>query len=461
MKKLLFKAMSVVMVMSFLLSFMVGCSSNSTQEESTTTQEESTTTQEETSNDSTVPETSKVAAKVGLGLSENADTKAAVEDCLAAVSKDVSNPQFIVTFMDAKYDLATISSAINSKFSSAKVFGSTSINEIISSKGITKGMGIMAIEDPDLKVGTGIQDFKGDLSEANVAKVAKTAIDAAVKDAGVTATEKPKMIYLSAVCGTEEYVIKSLTDVYGKDVPITGGSPGHSGDNWGVWGVIGNSTISKDGLVITCIYGGEKAGTSFKAGFAVDETKKGTVTKMTSPRLLAEIDGKPAGDVMNTWAEGGLTEFIKNGKTTIENQFQLLARKFDVNGRNETSTTAFTKIDPKTKEVEIWTNLNVGDTIYYITAKKDILLNRVEPLVKESVLNGKMKMSDTNYGVMILCGGARGFIGGDLNKVTEATNSAFGGKPWIGAVSNSEQGYIEGYGTFQGNYMNSFTVFGK
>lgn len=140
----------------------------------------------------------------------------------------------------------------------------------------------------------------------------------------------PSFAVLLASPGDEETVLSSIHEVLGDDVPLIGGS---SADNTvaGNWAQIAKkgsygwgahpSTVSSDGIVIALGWASCEIATAICSGFTEEAACRGVVTKVgETPRVIAEIDGRPAGDVYDEWTNGDLKRdlvYDKDGRAEI------------------------------------------------------------------------------------------------------------------------------------------------
>ena len=442
------KIMAFCMILIVALGF-AGCGKQSVQEQQTQGQGQQA-----------AQEVKKSSIKVEVATSNNVDQDASITEAISKIKTKVTNPKLIIVYMKPSYNYENVVKKIGEVFPSSKIFGTTTNNELMSNEGIVEGIGMLAIESSEkLNIGVSAQDYAGKFDESNVSVVVKKALEEAANNAGVSATEKPKFVYISSVYGTEESAIKAIEGAFGKDVPVYGGTPADNGygkdtPKPGAWGVIGNDKAYQNGISLVSFYDGMKIGGDFKAGFFGEtKEKSGIVTSIKNPRVLTAIDGKPAGDVFTSWI---------GTKQTTDGYADMFARIFDVNGQKEmvTISPAPNGIDPETKAITLYSNVQKGDKLYYIKANKAAMLSRVNPMVTQAIINAELKKSDVSGGLLCLCTGARQVIGSDLNQLVSNVNKSIDNKPWLGVVSYGEQGQIKGYGSFQGNFMNSLVVFG-
>ena len=140
----------------------------------------------------------------------------------------------------------------------------------------------------------------------------------------------PSFAVLLASPGDEETVLFSIHEVLGDDVPLIGGSSADNtvAGNWAQiakkgsygWGAQA-TTVSSDGIVIALGWASCEIATAICSGFTEDAGCRGVVTKVgETPRVIAEIDGRPAGDVYDEWTNGELKRnlvFDEDGRAEI------------------------------------------------------------------------------------------------------------------------------------------------
>jgi hypothetical protein len=378
---------------------------------------------------------------VSLGVSDD-NTVNGLNEALSSIKAD-SN--LIVAYYSPELKGEEVYNKIKSKYPNATVYGESSNNEILSSKGTVKGIAILGVKESDKSAGASGVTLK---DKSNLDTQIKDVLKQCQERAGVSSDTKPKAIYVAIKNGLEEYVDKSIQEVYGKDVPIYGGTPADNGKDTGKWSSI-SSSGSADGVSILCYY--DNVGTSYKSGFisSSDASKTGKITGISDDRTITTIDNKNALEVINDWTNNA---FSKSGTVSTDNQFNLLAKEQS----GEVVTMAVNSASEK--GVNLFANVSIGDTIKYIPATIEPLIHRAEPLVRDALLKGNLRKTDIDYSLVVLCAGARAKIGDRLPEYTDLLNTSLSNSPWIGVIAYGEEGFVQGQGSFHGNFMNSILV---
>jgi len=320
----------------------------------------------------------------------------------------------------------------------------------------------MGFESDNFKVGVSTVDFGKNSNSKAIEKATESAVIEAQKSAQADTKDKPAMIYMSATPGTETPVINYIQKVYGKDVKIYGGT---AADNTitGNWFVFGNNNkMFSNGLSLAVIYSGSKIGSSFQAGYlATDKTATATIDK-NNTRRIKTLDGKPAGEVFNSWTGGKFTEDIAKGSNVlVKSAFSTLARSIKSNEGDELVFIHVSSIDPKDKCINIFSDVENGDKLVYAEGTVDALINRMSNILKKALIEGEIKKSDISGGLLIYCGGAKGAVADRIDEIVPKINESMNEQPWLGAFTFGEQGHIFGWGNIHGNLMSSMVVFGN
>lgn len=406
---------------------------------------------------------------IGNGWSVKENLKDAVKEASSSLKDKLSGrmPDVIILYSTVGYDPEELLKEVNRTFGKGiKVFGETSCLGVITNDGFHRGekgsLAILGISSPRIKFGIGIADMKKvkDPKEAG-----KEAILQAIKDAGKTQKELPKIVLMApSSIGDEEEILEGIEDVLGKGkVPIYGGA---SADDRieGKWRIFGNDKVLERGVVILAIYSELRIGHAFLSGFNPTE-KKGKITSCKG-RIIYEIDGRPAGEVYNEWIEGRLKDDLESSSPNI-----LLKTNLDPLGKKiyaMEGISSFLLIHPKSfpsnppKSLEVFVDVKEGEELYFMKGSPMMLVKRPELTARLARARGAITEGNIAGGLFIYCAGTMLAIPEkDMGSFVEGINRALRGKPFIGVFTFGEQGFFPGVGNLHGNLMSSSIIFGK
>ena len=154
------------------------------------------------------------------------------------------SPKVLMAYGTCNYDWDLISSMLNERFgkSDVKILGGTSCLGVLTNKDFYSengfGLGLLAIDDFDGDIGIG----------SSFSKNAKDACDALVLDADRKG-EMPDFVWMLSSPGDEEKSLDEITDYFGGNVRVFGGSCGDN-DISGQWKLLHGSDISSDGIIL-------------------------------------------------------------------------------------------------------------------------------------------------------------------------------------------------------------------
>lgn len=404
------------------------------------------------------------AMKMGYGWSVNPDGKEAISEAIKMMRQKIEKPAFIVLYTTADYDAKAISDEINTQFINIKVFGITVYKGVFSSDGLHIGkkgsLAIMGFEGDDFEVGIGISKVE---QNGNHKDITKKVLEDAAKDAGKKLEDKPALILLGQVRWADRGVIEGCASLFSKETPLVGGTSCDS--NFAAGNVFGNKKVIKEGIVTALIYTKTSIGSAFHGGFA-GKMKSGKLTSCENQRIET-IDHRPAVEVYREWAEGYFDDIDSSKKSVVvmSSVIRPMAKQLTLPGGKKRYILIHPwKFDPD-GSVNIGINMKKGETIYYVKGSKRALIKRAGVVVKQAMVDGKIKVKSVAGGLHIFCSGAAAALGidenGDAYKMVDEIKYAMKGKPFIGGFTGGEQGNIRGYGFFEGNLMSSMVVFAE
>ena len=402
--------------------------------------------------------------KIGYGWSINPAESEAVQEAVEMMSKTVDRPDLVILFVESSYEKDDLIARDLYKLThAARIFGLEGSYAVFSNDGIHVGekgsLAVLGIKAPEWRIGVSIRDMAEAKTPMQIKEMAIDAIKEAVNNAGRTLEDEPDLVLIAPAKLKEEPILNAIEYIFGKNVRISGGTPGGSI-------TIANDSAVENGFAISVIYSDSKIGAGFHAGIAVDKNKSGLVTAMgNSPRIIKEINNRPAFEVYRQWAEGGLDDVNTADKNAIWSRAYALVRVYNL-ADNEMGTKVVVPItvNPDLSMVT-GADISEGELLYFATATREAYVKRAGTIVQQALLDGKIKYNELNGGIHFYCRGAAfsqfGKNKENLQALVDETNKKMKDKPYIGTFTAGEQGNIRGYGIFMGNLTSSMAVFGE
>jgi len=414
--------------------------------------------------------------EVGTGWSVSENPREAVNEAInmALNGKTKKIPDFVIVFATSGSDMQSILSNITARLGNVKIYGGTSASRaVMTDKGLLntenkeyspqnmegkKGLAIMTIYSKEIIFGVGSANLK---SYDSAQKASKAAILEAIKSAGKSQNELPKIILVTPTRLIEEEILEGIEEVVGKNTIIIGGTAGGPPR-----GVFGKNEVYEEGVSLAVIYTNLSIGWVFEGGFDVNDLHSGIVTKSVGQEII-EIDNRPAVDVYNDWLGGEIVSLSEKFKEErpIRDLLTLhpLYRKF----QSESGQTYFLFSHPwptdftlKEKSVMTSTKIKVDDKVYLSHGTWETLLNRIGNLPKTAKANSGFDINEKPIlGIGYICNGVFGAIPEtERGKIPILTNYANNNAPFITPFTSGEQGHFPGVGNKHGNLLTSFIV---
>ena len=423
--------------------------------------------------------TDTAGTEVGTGWSTDENPKRAVQEAvhMALRGKSQKNPDFAAIYPSSGSDMKGILDAAKALLGkNTKIFGGTSDSRaVMTDRGFVKvtkrgyefaemegrrGLAIMTVSSEDIIFGVG----SANLSNFTLAQeMSKAAVLRAIKSAGKTEDEAPRIILLSSTIGIEEEVLEGIEEALGKNAIVLGGTAGGP-----VIAVFGENEIYDKGVCAAVIYTDLPVGWTFEGGFDVTDKHKGIVTK-TEGQAIVEIDDRPALDVYDEWLGGEIERLYKEvGEPDIIRDLLILHpiyRKYtSASGQDYfVFSHPWPKDDQmKDRSVLTSTKIRVGERIYLSHGTWETLINRIGNLPRNAKIQGGMGVETRPIlGIGFICGGVMGAIPEtERGKLPFLINYANSNAPFIATFTWGEQGYLPGVGCKHGNLLTSFLVIG-
>ncbi len=406
------------------------------------------------------------ALTMGYGWSVNPDAAAGVGEAVAMMRKAVHAPGFVFAMAQAEYDDAVVAKALRAALPETRFLGYEVSFAVFAPDGVHRGekgaIAVLGFEAPSWRIGTAAADMSAATDGAAIKAKALQVLENAIADAGKTTKDRPAVLLLAPTKLKEETILAAVAELFGKDVKITGGTPGAPF-------VFTEEGAVNEGFGAAALYTDTKVGVSFHAGVQIDKDHKGVVTALgDNKRILKEIDKRPAFNVYNDWTGGvfksvdvdNLKEpmpvWIDAGRTPLVTLYDL--------GEGSCGTNVVVPIKIlKDRSLMLGADVNLGDTVYNSLASQKAYAKRASTIVRQALADGRIKKSRLAGGIHVYCrGAALGQLGQrveSLAVVVEETKSEMGDMPFIGGFTAGEQGSIRGHGVFHGNMSSSMVVF--
>jgi hypothetical protein len=424
------------------------------------------------SNDITKPNT-PIITYAATGWSVNDSPALAVTEAISKAKlklTDRKNITYAYVVSTVGYNTNTVFTEVKKQLDpKTKIQGLTSSIGVMTEEGLFTGkigsIGVLLIGGDNNIFGQSLTDMS---DNPPATESGKKAITEAIQNAGKTLQEKPNLIIMNGPPFRDDDMafLDGIAGVVGNDVTVIGGTSGND-TNDPTWRQFTNNKITTNGVLVTAIYTPKKIGYSFESAYRMSD-KSGMVNK-SQGKVLYEIDGRPALDVYSDWVGSALVDKLKNDKDTngiaqFTAHYPLgLTVKGD-NGQigyytlhpvptiNDLTTRTLTMGGPVPQSSEIKLYFNSWQTT----------LSQAESIPSQALIQGNMNVQDSDFGILTLSrGAALSLPEGELSKVPLLTKNILAKTPFIGVISRSELGPIEGIRNVSANLMESMVIFGK
>jgi hypothetical protein len=314
-----------------------------------------------------------------------------------------------------------------------------------------QSVSLFAITDPGGSYGVASCSSADNL-RANAGKTALHAI-ANAGQIGIA----PKMIWCFQVPGNEELVLQGIQDVLGTRIPVFGGSCADN-DLSGTWCFSDTENIYNDGFIIAVLYPSVETLGFYSSGY--DQTQySGTVTDVDG-RILKTIDNQPAFNVYNQWRENLGLKTLVDGNILADSTMTPLARSLS----SDDDIPRLLLSHPAVAEngtMTLFSNLNVGDTVYLASGSPEQLIKRADIVVSSLITLAELHGIKTIKGaVIIFCGGCMLSIQSAMQEIKRSITAQLPSTPIIVGFTFGELGTFNDSSSKHGNLMISCEVFG-
>ena len=386
--------------------------------------------------------------KAHVGSSVNPDPKMAGVEAAVKAKEGLDDVSMAYVYASCDYDLDALLAGIRDEMPGVPLIGNTSFTGVITPEGFIGSddgfVGILAVSDPDMRVGVAQVTKPGDAVEMG-REVARKAMDAAGMDI------VPDYYYMVAPPAEEEFYVKGITEVIGR-IPFFGGS---AADNSiaGEWMVYTDEGAFADGVAVAFFWTDKPMTNKFTGAYR-ETSDMGIITKVEGDRTLVEIDGKPALERYAEWRDmdvadlmGGdlLVASITSPLGVKDRLGDLVAIRHPMNGNDDLS-------------INVGNKLAEGTAVIRMEGSVDELVDSTGTTLAE--LKEKMPVAAGAYH-LVHCGGRRAGIDARIGEVYEQIKAQAGDTPFIVEFTFGEYGTEADGVNACGGLMLSFTAFGE
>lgn len=379
-------------------------------------------------------------------------------------------PSFLILNCSVLYNIDTVVSSLKKLAPDTPVHGGTSCMGVMTEQGASVkggfGMALFGVYDPQGNYGVGAAPMDEDPCLA-----ARTAVSEALEQAECSG-QVPAMIWLTSAPGCEELIIEGIGQIVGEDVPITGGSSGDN-DVSGNWKQICNDRVLSNGLVVSVLFPSTEIMFAFHSGYEPTDSKgiitkaggfeatdsKGIATKVNK-RVLIEIDNKPAASVYNDWAEGVISEQMKQGGSILsQTTLHPLGRVVGYIGDVPYYRLAHPDAVCKDGSLTLFSNIEEGEEIVLMQGTKESLIARAGRVATSAIRTYSATSEELAGGLVVYCAGCMLEVQDRLDEVVQSFRDAVPGVPFMGEFTFGEQGCFLTGENHHGNLMISVLLF--
>ena len=386
--------------------------------------------------------------KANTGSSVLKAAKAAGAEAARRAATGLAGVKLAFVYGSCDYPIHDMLAGVQEVLPGVPIVGNTSFTGVITPEGYVTGpdgfVGIMALADEELTVGTATIARGNGTAIEEGKKAAKKAMEAAGQ------TTPPDYFYMVASPAEEELYLKGITEVIGR-APMFGGS---AADNTisGNWQLYSDKGVCRDGVVLAFFYTKKPMHNAYTGAYR-ETGDGGIITKLNGLRTLVEIDGEPALKKYAAWRRMDV-EKLRGGALLVETVLSplgvkdrlgdLVAIRHPMNGNADDS-------------MAIGNNLAEGTAVLRMETTVDELIDSTGDTLRA------LKASAPNVGAYLLvhCGGRRAGIGDRIDEVAAQLIKEAAGVPFIAEFTFGEYGFVEDGRNTCGGLMLSFTALDK
>jgi hypothetical protein len=342
-------------------------------------------------------------------------------------------------------------------FHNCQIFGCSSSLGVYTPDGFKRGAYFLVAEQTDDVDVYPVIKMTGELTAFSYAKTAALEIK--------NKFGNPDIILMHATPGYEERILEGIASVFGKEMPVYGGSAADD-DLSGKWFVFNNITKVGAGFLLVGIKSKNVSG-SFLSGYLHTQSS-GVITKAdkdsktitrAGKRIIYEIDNKPAAVVYNEWTRGLISKYLETGGIILkETALSPLGRVVGkLMGMDLFLLSHPHMVIAHNKAISLFTEIKAGEKIWLMMGNKNSLIKKAREVGQKALLSGRRSV---NGAILIYCGGVIANILDSVDIVIKEFEASINTKNFIGAATFGEQGYFKGINeSHHGNLMADTIIF--
>jgi hypothetical protein len=399
----------------------------------------------------------RTGTQIAARGSRQFDTSRAFDEAFERALADLDRePSLLVVYANSAHDPERLMDAARRRAPDTPLHGATSCQGVITQEGFWgdegRGLGVLAIADPEGSYGVGWADIGEDAARAG-----QRALLGALEQAGRPG-EVPGLVWLSSPPGQEERVLGGMHEVFGRDVPIIGGT---SADDAvaGRWKQFANGTAHEAAVVATAMFPSCWVGFAYRSGFTPTE-QSARVTRAEG-RTVLTLDGRPAAEVYDAWT-GGSLGWAPGGAENVMAKTILLpvGRLADTIHGVPYFVLSHPSLVTAEGALTFFTELVEGDELVFMRGSQDSLLQRAGRVAQAAVATADASGRELSGALVVYCAGCMLAIRSDVERVVADLCGALGSRPFLGTFTFGEQGCFRRGDNRHGNLMVSAVVFG-
>jgi hypothetical protein len=401
--------------------------------------------------------------QVGVGLSFLADSRAAVLEAIAKARQgcpnhpgDPAGTELAMVTATVEHSAPAVWQALREALPHALIHGITTSLGVLTGSGVASGpagvIGILLFKSTG-KIGlaVGHSDVEGDGRASGRA--------AAQQILAATGGVQPALLLFNASPGQEEGLLAGVAEVL-PGAPAFGGSAADHAIA-GEWSVFTNAGPRKNAISMAAFVGDVAVGGALLAPYR----PAGKVAKVTrgSDRTLSELDGKPAGRVLNEWLDGSLEyQLAEGGNILAQTALRPLGIKHDTPTGPHYVTLHPAHIQTPEQKVDLFARIQPDDQVCLMEGSAEGLIEVLGELVQKALVNGRLRKEQVRAGVLIYCAGCAGSVGTTLDEgLRKHLQKELAGVPLLGMCTFGEQGFVPGIGNLHQDLSVSLVLIGS
>jgi hypothetical protein len=360
-----------------------------------------------------------------------------------------AEPRWVLLYSTEGLDLQAILKHLRARHPNAPVFGATSFRGVFSPKGFTRGAACLVAEQSDpLEVASVLR--------ATGAAAARAHARAACEQIKQELGKAPSLILMHATPGFEERVLEGISDTFGKDVPVYGGSAADDAIA-GRWQVFSGTEVTGEGLVLVGIRSERPVRGGFMGGYLPTDCS-GVVTR-SQGRVVHEIGSRPAAVVYNEWTGGIIGDEVKRGgNVLLKTNLAPVGRVVSEGHGLPRRVLSHPHEVQQGGALAFFAEIAMGERITLMAGTAEPLITRVGKVVNRALGPTRPALRG---GLLVFCGGCLGAFLDQAPRICTEFQKAAGDIPFVGVATFGEQGAIaeRARANLHGNLMCSAVLF--